>query len=159
MSLQGQSDYFFFREGVVPMWEDEANRGGGMFQVTAQSAGGASGGRSAPAPPAAGAAGPKLDWDALWLNALLAVISCALPHEGLVNGVNFGRRHRGDRLQLWMRPTQEQERGEMEPEVKRALVAGMADQHGWQCRFSPFGDSHSAGGAGGRSRDGPRRHH
>lgn len=68
--LQNQSDYFFFREGIAPMWEDEANVGGGMFQLTMASSGGG-GNRDGPRD------GPRktLDWDALWLNA---VISCTI---------------------------------------------------------------------------------
>lgn len=107
MQLQSQSDYFFFREGIVPMWEDEANRGGGQFQVTQAS--GPSGGRSS------SAAGPaKLDWDALWVNATMAAVGCMIGHHALINGINFGRRSRGDRIQVWMRPTTDEQRAAIE---------------------------------------------
>lgn len=67
MQLQNQSDYFFFREGIAPMWEDEANVGGGQFQITVApmpSAGSRDG------PGAAGGPRKVLDWDGLWLNAV-----------------------------------------------------------------------------------------
>lgn len=89
------------------MWEDEKNKGGGMFQLTLTS----SGGRGSSAQPPAG---PRLDWDALWLNGLMAAIGCAVREHPLINGINFGRRQRGDRIQVWMGPTTDVQRRDIE---------------------------------------------
>lgn len=102
--LQNQSDYFFFRDGIAPMWEDEKNVGGGMFAVTIGSP--SSGGRAT--------GGVKVDWEGLWLNSLMAAIGCAVGHHAVINGINFGRRTRGDRVQIWMGPTTEEQRHEIE---------------------------------------------
>lgn len=155
MQLPNQSDYFFFREGIAPMWEDEKNKGGGMFQVTLQSSGGAARGpdreRGAPAPKAA------CDWDALWLNSLLAAVGCAVGHYDAIHGINFGRRSRGDRIQVWMGPTTDVQRREIEHDLLAALAAGLPPHQaaGWYLKFSAF-TTHSEG-HGGRRESQPRR--
>lgn len=103
--LQNQSDYFFFRDSIAPMWEDEKNVGGGMFAVTV---GGASSGTRP------GGSTVKPDWEALWLNSLMAAVGCAVGHHDVINGINFGRRTRGDRIQIWMGPTTDDQRREIE---------------------------------------------
>jgi translation initiation factor 4E len=157
--LQNQSDYFFFRDGIAPMWEDEKNVGGGMFAVTLGSSGPA-GGRSS--------GGTKLDWEVLWLNSLMAAVGSAVGHHAAINGINFGRRTRGDRIQIWMGPTTDTQRHDIERDLLAALAAGLPPQMGqaWYLKFSTFSSGGGDHGGHGRrdsarreSRGGPQHHH
>lgn len=159
--LQNQSDYFFFRDGIAPMWEDEKNVGGGMFAVTLGSSGPSSGGRPS------GGSGTKLDWEGLWLNSLMAAVGCAVGHHAAINGINFGRRTRGDRIQIWMGPTTDTQRQDIERDLLAALTAGLPPQmnQAWYLKFSTFSSGGDHGGHGRRdsarreSRGGPQHHH
>lgn len=73
--LNWNSDYFVFREGIKPMWEDEANKRGGRWAV-----------KNVPS--------DKLD--AYWLNLLLAMIGMEFePHGKLVCGAAVSIRQKG----------------------------------------------------------------
>lgn len=140
------SDYFFFREGIVPAWEDPAHVGGGQFVVSLGDRGAPSGGQRR----------PPLDWEGFWLNALLAVIGCTVRHHDRITGVNFGRRYRGDRIQIWMGPTTEEQRGEIEKDLAGLLAAGLnPGQPHWNLKYSAFEQhGHGHGGAGRREHQG-----
>lgn len=72
------SDYFFFKDGIVPAWEDPHHVGGGQFTVALTS-----GGRDRDAPKG----GPKSssDWEALWLNAVIPYRCHPLFHRLFVD--------------------------------------------------------------------------
>ncbi|KAH7724872.1 translation initiation factor 4E [Aphelenchoides avenae] len=82
--LNWGSDYYLFREGIKPMWEDENNVKGGrwMVQVDKQK-------RAA-------------TLDQYWLDLLLAMIGCQFEdHCDFICGAAVNVRQKGDKICLW----------------------------------------------------------
>ena len=76
--LNWNSDYYVFRAGIKPLWEDEANKHGGCWVAKS-------------VPPA------KLDQ--YWLDLLLTMTGGGFePLDKLVCGAAVSIRHKGDRV-------------------------------------------------------------
>jgi len=83
------SNYHLFKDGVVPMWEDEGNKKGGKWIISI--------------PKADRASGKVDEW---WLYTCLALIGETLDKSGLeVCGAVVSIRKSQDRLALWVRGT------------------------------------------------------
>lgn len=81
-NLEMSSNYHFFRTGIKPMWEDEANKGGGKWTVRMQPK-------------------DKQHLDTFWLNLVLAMIGEVLDQTEDICGAVFSRRKGGDRISVW----------------------------------------------------------
>jgi translation initiation factor 4E len=89
--LENGANYHFFKEGVKPMWEDEANKGGGKWQLTIYD--------------------EAHKVEALWEALLLAMIGEMLGSDDVVDcvrGAVFAKRKtvkaqkKGPRISLWL---------------------------------------------------------
>ena len=84
--------YYYFRDGIRPMWEDAANESGGKWTCSLT--------RS-----------QRPLYDALWEKLVMAVVGGALekdnPTETVV-GIVFSRRTSGARLSVWNRDCRDQ---------------------------------------------------
>lgn len=81
------ANYHVFREGVVPMWEDPANKEGGKFVLTI--------------PKKDSKAGRCDEW---WLYTVLAIIGETLDLDGNeICGAVVSIRAKQDRIALWLR--------------------------------------------------------
>lgn len=86
--LKVKHDYMFFKEGILPEWEDPANKGGGLWKIIIPN---------------------KMrhdHLDRLWYELLLSLIGEI--YEDLsddICGAYLQRRQKEDRIQLWIRPT------------------------------------------------------
>ncbi|UJR09538.1 hypothetical protein I4U23_013775 [Adineta vaga] len=88
-SMRTNSDYFFFKQGIRPMWEDKANEAGGRWLYLC------------------GNQDVKLD--DLWLETLLGMIgdcfsndSDPQPLSRYITGCNVSIRNRGHKIALWL---------------------------------------------------------
>eukprot|EP00047_Mylnosiga_fluctuans_P015135 m.43710 g.43710 ORF g.43710 m.43710 type:complete len:182 (-) comp5790_c0_seq1:1572-2117(-) len=82
-------NYYFFRTGIRPAWEDEKNADGGRWQTAF--------------------AGNKGQLDQAWMNLILACIGEAFEGvEDNVCGVVFSPRKVCDKLSLWTRTCKEE---------------------------------------------------
>jgi len=79
----------FFRKGIKPQWEDEANQEGGMWLLTIKT------GKYAEGLPVEGVL------DKLWFESLIACVSEELEYSEYINGIIVQKRQREDRLQIW----------------------------------------------------------
>ena len=84
------TDYFLFREGIMPAWEDDKNRNGGRFVLKGPSLNNIS-------------ASDKARLDKIWLWMVLALIGESLPNSELIHGLVFTPRTFGTKLSLWTR--------------------------------------------------------
>lgn len=79
-----KNDYMLFQRGVRPEWEDEANKGGGMWKMILPN---------------------KLrteQLDRMWVETLLSMVGEYYGELGdLICGAYLQRRQREDRIQLW----------------------------------------------------------
>jgi len=73
----------FFRNDIKPVWEDEANDGGGMWGAVLTSK------------------RCRGQLDSLWIETLLACIGETLNYSDYITGIVIQRRQREDRIQLW----------------------------------------------------------
>jgi len=90
--LQDSSNYHFFKEGIKPMWEDESNKRGGKWHLTAKKA--------------------ETIVDQYWENLVLAMIGEVLAADlgdDEICGAVFSRRDRGNRIALWNKNKQPDE--------------------------------------------------
>ena len=78
-------NYYFFREGLEPAWEDEKNAAGGTWEI-----------KSPPSDK-----GPKLN--DYWLNTLMLVVGSQFDGDDndAICGAVLATRKRADKLQLW----------------------------------------------------------
>lgn len=93
--LQSGFDFSFFKKGIKPMWEDDANRRGGKWIVNfdkKQRIGG----------------NPEVD--NFWLDVILSLIGETFDDTGrIVNGAVVSSRPRGDRISLWLKANEPKE--------------------------------------------------
>jgi translation initiation factor 4E len=80
-SIRGAMDVMLFRDGIKPMWEDEANRAGGKITFKVRK----------------GVANP------LWENLVLALIGETMAHNEDICGAVLSLRFHDDSLSLWHR--------------------------------------------------------
>ena len=86
-TLVPNSNYHIFKEGVIPMWEDDANKKGGKFVLTMQKRDSKAG---------------KLDeW---WLFSVLAMVGETMDSEGdEICGSVVSIRKGQDRIAIWLK--------------------------------------------------------
>lgn len=77
-------DYFFMKEGVKPMWEDPANKGGSDIRVTVSR---------------------TMNTPLMWKMTLLMAVGCQLTDYQHLTGVQFAYRGNRSRISVWLGPT------------------------------------------------------
>lgn len=84
--LPTRGDYFFFKKGINPAWEDPVNAQGGAWQVTIPN---------------------PLSADDIWTDLLIALVGCQFQ-EGMeeICGTALGSRKNGIRLAVWTKGTE-----------------------------------------------------
>jgi len=91
LKYRSSPTYYFFRDGIKPEWEDEANADGGMLRIIFKQH-------------------ERSEYlDIFWFEMLLAIIGEQLPHTDLITGLILQRRAKEDRLCLWLRKSTELE--------------------------------------------------
>lgn len=85
--LPARGDYFFFKKGINPAWEDPVNQHGGAWQITIPN---------------------PLDADSLWLDLLIALVGHTIEPMDEICGTALGARKNGIRLSVWTKGTQKQ---------------------------------------------------
>ena len=71
---------YLFRAGVKPLWEDEANQGGGCFKIKID----------------------KKRSNKLWQNAVFTMVSPKNRSSDLMNGIRIKVREFFDEIEIWM---------------------------------------------------------
>lgn len=79
--LEINSNYHFFKDGIKPMWEDEANSKGGKWVLTFR--------------------GDKNLLDTCWENVVLGMVGETLDVDNEITGAVFSRRKAGDKIAIW----------------------------------------------------------
>jgi len=80
--LKSGNDYSLFKEGIRPMWEDEANKKGGRWVIML--------GRN-----------QKDELNKLWLDTVMCLIGEAFDNSDEVCGAVVNVRNKGDKISLW----------------------------------------------------------
>lgn len=81
------SDYFLFREGIRPSWEEPQNEGGGRFLI-----------RFSREDPLEIRKAEKY-----WIWCVLSLIGETISHSEYINGVNFSLRRQGIKIAIWIK--------------------------------------------------------
>lgn len=81
--IKAGSDYSLFKQGIKPMWEDEANIRGGRWMISLSKQ------------------QRFTDLNTLWLDVILCLIGEAFEHAEEVCGAVVNIRHRGDKISIW----------------------------------------------------------
>jgi hypothetical protein len=84
-------NYMFFREGIKPAWEDEANMDGGMWRVVLKSE------------------ERSKYLDTFWLETLMALVGERFAYSNYITGTVLQRRQKEDRIQIWTRGVEDRE--------------------------------------------------
>lgn len=86
-------DYSFFKQGIKPMWEDEANQRGGKWLINIDKRNRSNGAL-----------------DEMWLDVILCLIGETFEDSGvMVNGAVVNVRGKCDKICLWLRDIQPKE--------------------------------------------------
>jgi len=85
--LPARGDYFFFKKGINPAWEDPVNEKGGAWQLTIPS---------------------PMDADSVWTDLLVALVAGGFDAMEEICGTALGARKNGIRLSVWTRGTAKQ---------------------------------------------------
>jgi len=88
-ALPPRSNYYLFKEGIIPEWEDPMNSLGGKWTVPL---------------------GKDSDINTMWLFLLLAVIGGTLPFAEEICGVVISLRSGKNRMALWTKNADEKEK-------------------------------------------------
>uniref|UniRef100_A0A060THD7 ARAD1D30096p n=1 Tax=Blastobotrys adeninivorans TaxID=409370 RepID=A0A060THD7_BLAAD len=112
--LQLRSDYSFFRDGIRPEWEDQANGAGGKIVYVLPHK------RSQNA----------ITADEAWLKTLLGVIGGTLDNDtGMITGVFINVRRAGTRVNIWTSKTRpEDQLKAIAQKFKELLQLGRNDE-------------------------------
>ena len=82
--LNFPSDYYLFRDGIAPMWEDSKNKDGGKITITLKK---------------------NVDFeflDKLWLHSVLGCIGEQFDDENFICGVVLNIRKHQNRINIWL---------------------------------------------------------
>merc|ERR1711936_125034 len=90
LKYKENSNYFFFRDGIQPEWEHPENSGGGMLRVILKSR------------------DRSTFLDEFWLEMLMALVGECFECSNEVTGVVLQRRHKEDRVCLWLKDCDEE---------------------------------------------------
>jgi len=118
LKYRSSPTYYFFRDGIKPEWEDEANADGGMLRIIFKQS-------------------ERSEYlDIFWFEMLLAIIGEQLPHTNLITGLILQRRAKEDRLCLWLRKSTELE----QKSIEAAMVKLLNMAEGAYIPFLPHGE-------------------
>ncbi|KAK4879503.1 hypothetical protein RN001_007649 [Aquatica leii] len=81
--LKQGCDYSLFKQGVKPMWEDDANKRGGRWLISLDKK------------------QRSNDLDRFWLDIILCLIGEAFENSDEVRGATVNIRSKGDKIGLW----------------------------------------------------------
>lgn len=122
-NLEPSANYHFFRTGIKPMWEDEANKGGGKWTLRIQPK-------------------DKHHLDALWLNLILAMIGEVFDRSEDICGAVLSRRKNGDRISVWNSDrTNEEAILRLGRQIKEVLADGIESPPDLTLQYSYHEDS------------------
>lgn len=85
LKYRSSPNYMFFRDGIKPEWEDEANMDGGMWRIVLK-------GRER-----------SEHLDHFWIELLMALVGEQFGYAQYITGCVLQRRQKEDRFQLWTR--------------------------------------------------------
>jgi translation initiation factor 4E len=85
LKYRSSPNYMFFRDGIKPEWEDEANMDGGMWRIVLK-----------------GSERSK-HLDHFWIELLMALVGEQFANAQYITGCVLQRRQKEDRFQLWTR--------------------------------------------------------
>ncbi|CAH1113723.1 unnamed protein product [Psylliodes chrysocephalus] len=98
--LRQGSDYSLFKKGIMPMWEDKANKRGGRWLLSLEKK------------------QRNNDLDRYWLDIILCLIGEAFENSDEVCGAVVNIRHKGDKIAVW---TADAQNGNAVLEIGRKL--------------------------------------
>lgn len=130
-------DYIFMKEGIEPMWEDPANKGGCDLRVSVTR---------------------SMDVAKMWKYTLMAVMGCQFKDWEFVVGTQFALRASRSRISIWMSaaPVEVIQRLKAEFCVLMERVCGIdhSQVHVDIEKYDKQRQAHSGGGGGGGGRGG-----
>jgi len=116
--VQQGSDYYFFKKGITPEWEAEANVNGGKWQIQLQQA--------------------DENLDNSWENILLGMIGEAIDDEQvLVCGAVMSKRKSGNKIALWIKKRDAVSKNLTEEKIRQ--IWGPNIKLDWQDHPKPAG--------------------
>uniref|UniRef100_A0A1I7YB70 eIF-4F 25 kDa subunit n=1 Tax=Steinernema glaseri TaxID=37863 RepID=A0A1I7YB70_9BILA len=89
--LEFGSDYYVFRQGIKPMWEDDNNARGGRWIINVDRL------------------KRNTRLDAYWMELLVAMIGEQFEDNQYICGVVVNCRHKGDKISVWTRDAEQDE--------------------------------------------------
>lgn len=116
-------NYHIFKEGIQPMWEDEANKRGGKWIVVTRTS-------------------QRHKLNNMWLGVVLAVIGCAFEDDDEVCGVVVSLRKSMDKIALWTRSAEKEVCMRIGERFKTALD-GISEKIGFQEHESAISNNSS----------------
>jgi hypothetical protein len=138
--MPGNSDYFFFKEGIIPKWEDPHHLNGGNFNISLDR----------------DKAKADIEAECHWLSCLMSCVGSMFDHHDKITGVSFSKRPRGDRVQLWMSTCDPEAIRSVETDLKPILQKGLSvggiNGSPVRLQFSSFHGKSDHGGSGGSGR-------
>lgn len=131
-SLPIAANYYFFKTGIRPVWEDEVNKNGGKWVAKV----------------ARNHRGDRLN--RAWLTVILALVGECFPHEDEICGAVVNIRKPDDRICIWTKTANDEAALRAIGGQLRTLVkdAGITDA---QFSFQPFFGGDGSGVASGCS--------
>eukprot|EP01028_Stygiella_incarcerata_P013376 TRINITY_DN82219_c0_g1_i1.p1 TRINITY_DN82219_c0_g1~~TRINITY_DN82219_c0_g1_i1.p1 ORF type:complete len:201 (-),score=56.80 TRINITY_DN82219_c0_g1_i1:141-743(-) len=119
--LDKGSNYYIFKKGIRPVWEDDVNRKGGRWLILFPES--------------------YHRLDEAWEELVLAVIGNTMKFVEDVNGIQFSFRPRGSKIQLWTRSLEPEEHA-IEIGLAMERLMGLQDGHqGNPLRFGSLEES------------------
>ena len=101
--LSAGSDYMFFSDDISPMWEDEANKGGGRWSFCVNKNTRDMGSNKA------------------WEELLMLLIGNTFENEYLLCGAVIGKKRSYDRISIWIKNTDEETIKEVGKEIRKHI--------------------------------------
>eukprot|EP00052_Salpingoeca_macrocollata_P024439 m.218368 g.218368 ORF g.218368 m.218368 type:complete len:250 (-) comp22252_c1_seq2:26-775(-) len=122
--LEHSANYHFFRHGIKPMWEDDANKNGGKWVISLSH--------------------PEV-LDRSWYFIVLGLIGEQLDPDFHICGIVVSKRSKGDRISVWVKNTDD--RNTILTVGKRLLqITDLGKQHTpFDMEFKHHQDSISSG--------------
>lgn len=78
--MVADSDIYIFKEGVKPLWEDQANKNGGYFNVRIE----------------------KKKSNKIWENLMLLTVCPMKDNGSWINGIRLKIKEENDTMQIWV---------------------------------------------------------
>lgn len=122
-------DFFLFQEAIKPMWEDEANVGGGRFILKIK----------------------KQYGNKFWEDLILAFIGEQCDHNDLICGLNASVKEKEVILSIWLKKMEEND--ERREDIKKSIrkVLGLTEKVDVEFREHPTEKALNVGGNAGHA--------